>query len=67
MKRITEVWSNTCELTYPPLLQGEIARNGTRTPNPIGPLGTVVVTSSFSMLTVEAPLAAVCGGVGGTM
>jgi hypothetical protein len=46
---------------------GEIARRGTRVPRPIGPLGVEVVTISFSMLTVEAPLAGVCGGVGGTM
>jgi hypothetical protein len=49
------------------LLQGEIARNGTRTPRPIGPVGLAVVTSSFSILTVDAPLALVCGGVGGVL
>src|ERR1700759_4661913 len=67
MKRITDVWSKSCELTNPPLLQGEMAMKGTRIPNPIGPFGAVVVTSSFSMLTVEAPLALLCGGVGGHM
>lgn len=34
MKRITEVWSNTCELTQPPVLQGEITNIGTRGQSP---------------------------------
>ena len=33
-KRITEVWSNTCELTQPPLLHGETTYIGTRGPRP---------------------------------
>lgn len=33
-KRITEVWSNTWELTQPPLLHGEITYIGTRGPRP---------------------------------
>ena len=36
MKRITEVWSNTCELTQPPRLQGEMMVIGTRGPMPYG-------------------------------
>jgi hypothetical protein len=48
------------------LLQGEIATNGTRWAKPIGPLGIEVVTISFSMLTVDAPLAGVAGTDGGT-
>src|SRR5207248_2652501 len=35
--------------------------NGTRWAKPIGPLGIEVVTISFSMLTVDAPLAGVAG------
>ena len=34
MKRISEVWSNTCELTQPPLLHGDTTIIGTRTPRP---------------------------------
>jgi hypothetical protein len=37
MNRMIEVWSNTSEQTQPPLLHGEIARNGTRGPRPYGP------------------------------
>ncbi len=33
-KRSTEVWSNTCELTQPPRLHGEITYIGTRMPGP---------------------------------
>ncbi|MNK91511.1 hypothetical protein D3C87_1116090 [compost metagenome] len=33
-KRSTEVWSNTCELTQPPRLHGEITNIGTRGPGP---------------------------------
>ena len=33
-KRMIEVWSNTCEFTQPPRLQGEITYSGTRTPGP---------------------------------
>src|SRR6202000_842339 len=36
MKRIVEVWSNTCELTQPPLLHGEMTYIGTRGPRPNG-------------------------------
>jgi hypothetical protein len=35
-RRITEVWSNTCELTQPPLVQGETTIIGTRGPRPTG-------------------------------
>src|SRR5690606_18284731 len=31
-----EVWSNTCEHTFPPRLQGDAIRSGTRYPKPIG-------------------------------
>ena len=31
-----EVWSHTCEFTYPPRLQGDAITSGTRYPNPIG-------------------------------
>ena len=34
MKRMHEVWSNTCELTQPPRLHGEITYIGTRGPMP---------------------------------
>jgi len=33
-KRSTEVWSNTCELTQPPLLNGDTTYIGTRAPRP---------------------------------
>ena len=33
-KRITEVWSKTCELTQPPRLHGEMMNMGTRGPRP---------------------------------
>src|SRR5215472_8224708 len=70
MNWTTDVWSNTWEFTYPPLLQGEIARNGTRQLRPIGPLwnpegSPLAVTTSFTVLTVDAPKAADGGGVGG--
>src|SRR5277367_3678697 len=32
-----DVWSNTCEHTYPPRLQGDAITSGTRKPRPIGP------------------------------
>src|SRR5580658_9689015 len=32
----SEVWSNTCELTQPPLLQGDMTNMGTRAPRPHG-------------------------------
>ncbi len=31
---MTDVWSNTCELTQPPRLQGETTSIGTRGPRP---------------------------------
>ena len=34
MKRISDVWSNTSELTHPPVLQGEMTSIGTRMPRP---------------------------------
>jgi len=34
MKRITEVWSDTCEFTKPPLLHGDRMYSGTRGPMP---------------------------------
>ena len=34
MKRMSEVWSKTCELTQPPLVQGEMIISGTRRPRP---------------------------------
>jgi hypothetical protein len=33
-KRSADVWSNTCELTQPPRLHGEITHIGTRMPGP---------------------------------
>ncbi|MNI59687.1 hypothetical protein D3C73_1148620 [compost metagenome] len=33
-KRKADVWSNTCELTQPPRLHGEITHIGTRMPGP---------------------------------
>jgi hypothetical protein len=35
-KRMMEVWSNTCEQTRPPRLQGETTNRGTRIPKPNG-------------------------------
>src|SRR5579862_3720543 len=32
----SEVWSNTCELTHPPRLHGEMTYKGTRGPRPQG-------------------------------
>src|ERR1700679_2824970 len=34
MNWMTEVWSNTCEQTQPPRLQGETTKQGTRAPSP---------------------------------
>ena len=34
MKRMTEVWSKTCEFTQPPLVHGEMTYIGTRGPRP---------------------------------
>lgn len=36
MKRSTEVWSKTSELTQPPRVHGDITIIGTRKPSPIG-------------------------------
>src|SRR5205823_14608474 len=36
MKRITDVWSNSSEQTYPPRLQGDTTIAGARMPRPIG-------------------------------
>ncbi len=36
MKRSTEVWSKTSELTQPPRVQGDMTSIGTRKPRPIG-------------------------------
>src|SRR6266481_2301859 len=72
-KRMSDVWSNTCEFTHPPLLQGEITIIGTRTPSPYGP-GVKLdagypeepVNNSLVVPTVEKPCARDMGGVGGT-
>jgi hypothetical protein len=47
-KRSTEVWSNTCELTQPPRLQGEMTYIGTRGPGPYTrpSVGTVLLPTS---------------------
>src|SRR5215831_5527485 len=68
MNRISDVWSNTSELTQPPLLQGEMTIIGTRTPRPYGPLAYCVLPAkiSFTSGTVDNPCAREAGGVGGT-
>src|SRR5436309_3160710 len=66
MKRITDVWSNTSEQTQPPLLQGETASSGTRTPRPYWPTSpfdppgvpAMPLNSSLSSATVEWPASA---------
>ncbi|MCY1369258.1 hypothetical protein D9M69_562880 [compost metagenome] len=45
-KRSTEVWSNTCELTQPPLLHGDTTYIGTRELRPQGRILPVVVLSA---------------------
>ncbi len=71
MKRIVDVWSNTCELTHPPLLHGEITYSGTRGPRPNGWClygSTVVMPPSASpryssdASTVLAPASRACAG-----
>ncbi len=42
----TEVWSNTCELTQPPLLHGEMTYIGTRGPMPHGRVVPLMVSSA---------------------
>jgi hypothetical protein len=42
----TEVWSNTWELTQPPLLQGETTYIGTRGPMPQGRVVPLIVSSA---------------------
>jgi len=38
---MVEVWSDTSDYTYPPLVQGDTINIGTLNPSPIGlPLGT---------------------------
>src|SRR5262245_34178524 len=68
MKRISEVWSNTCELIQPPLLHGDTTIIGTRMPKPYGPVGAPGRPAKISLmvLTVDLPCPA-NGGVGGTM
>src|SRR5262245_46611699 len=39
MNLMSDVWSQTCELTQPPLLHGEMTIIGTRIPSPYGPVG----------------------------
>src|SRR5262249_62131370 len=65
---ISEVWSNSCELTQPPLLHGETTIIGTRTPRPYGPAGWLASPGKISLVvgTVDRPCARVWGGVGGT-
>src|SRR5512139_1322017 len=46
MNCATEVWSNTCELTQPPLLHGEITYIGTRGPRPQGRRLPLTVSSA---------------------
>src|SRR5579859_6527397 len=68
MKRMSDVWSKTCELTYPPLLHGEMTIIGTRTPRPMGPASKLELPAKTSLVvsTVERPFARDTGGVGGT-
>src|SRR5690606_15863535 len=53
-----EVWSNTSELTQPPLVQGEAITIGTRKPSPIGlsnvASGLPVRTFSCSTVTYSS-------------
>src|SRR5882762_8654644 len=64
-----DVWSNTSELTQPPLLQGDMTTIGTRRPRPYGPAGYSEFPAKISLVvsTVDTPCARDCGGVGGTM
>src|ERR1700704_4599453 len=68
INRISEVWSNTSELTQPPLLQGEMTIMGTRTPNPYGPPGHFELPGKISLVVsiMDRPCARDCGTVGGT-
>ncbi|MCY1369011.1 hypothetical protein D9M69_560280 [compost metagenome] len=45
--RPTEVWSNTCELTQPPLLHGDTTYIGTRELRPHGRILPLMVSSAF--------------------
>ncbi|MDT4824750.1 hypothetical protein FQZ97_580100 [compost metagenome] len=53
MKRSTEVWSNTCELTQPPLVQGDSTYIGTRGPSPYTPCRCAGVSSFSAPLTIS--------------
>src|SRR5262245_4381638 len=66
---MSEVWSNTSELTQPPLLHGETTHIGTRTPRPSGPLSYTSLPPKISSLlpTFDSPCSRDSGGVGGTM
>lgn len=63
MRRMSDVWSNVCEHTQPPVLHGETTRRGTRTPRPYGPatppdppgVPAVPVKNSLSNGTVDRP------------
>ena len=63
MKRSSEVWSKTSELTRPPRLKGEITSSGTRKPSPMGP--ATPAASEGSGLTLRNSPAVPGGGTGG--
>ena len=50
MKRITEVWSNTCELTQPPLLHGDTTYIGTRADRPQGRMLPLILSAAVRTL-----------------
>jgi len=66
INRMSDVWSNTCEFTQPPLLQGEMKTMGTRMPIPYGPVAYSELPgkTSFVGSTLERPWARDCGTVG---
>src|SRR5580704_1396489 len=67
INRMSDVWSNTCGFTQPPLLQGEMTTMDTRTPIPYGPVAYLELPGkiSFVVSTLERPWARDCGTVGG--
>ena len=62
-KRICEVWSKTCDATWPPRLKGEITSSGTRKLMPTGP--RIPLASDGRVCWVRYSPAVPAGGTGG--